>query len=343
MANGFRPGGTFGRPGQETRLKPKTPFGIFGDPDSFTGAANQQAGDYDRIMQQYKNNINAGNNSSNQFSPAQFSEASFTPAQFQEQAGFGSVTPHLAKFRQSDDVSNALGSLSELSRTGGYSEADKANLRSRGVSPIRSVYGNAQRELQRSRSLSGGYSPNFAAASGNMARTMADLIGQRTTDVEAGIAQNVASNRIGASGTYAGAAQNANNAQTEAERHNADIMNQINEFNSSGQAGVNAANAEGANATNRFNASGASDTSRFNAGGRNEMSRFNAGNKMKLFGDANDNAFRNTEGMRGLYGTTPALTKLFGDQIGQASNMNQGWQQIMNQRRAGSSVFRRRQ
>lgn len=317
----------------------KKPFGLFGDPSSFTGAANQQGSDYDRLMKQYETNIKAGNNIGS-VAPGKFTSGSFTPAQFQSQGAFGSVAPQLAKFRQSGDVSSALGNLSELSRTGGYSEGDKSDLRSRGVSPIRSIYGNAQRELQRNRSLGGGYSPNFAAASGDMARSMSDQIGQRVTDVNAGIAQNVASNRIGASGTYAGAAQNANNAQTEAERHNADIVNQINEFNASGQAGVNAANAAGANETSRFNAGGANEMSRFNAGGASDMSRFNATNRIGLLNSANENAFKNTEGMRSLYGTTPALTKLFGDQVGDASQMNMANRQFDWQRRNAGSRYR---
>jgi hypothetical protein len=87
--------------------------------------------------------------------------------------------------------------FSELAATGGYSEQGKQDLRERGVSPIRSIYANANRDVDRQKALQGGYSPNYTAAKTKLARDLSQDIGDRVTSVNAGIAQNVASNRVG--------------------------------------------------------------------------------------------------------------------------------------------------
>lgn len=247
--------------------KPESPLSQFGNPASFTAAATQQAKDYDKIMGLYGDQY-ARNNAN----PLTFS----------------SITPQTAQYSRSGEVNESLSNLSELSKSGGYSDQGISDLRARGVSPIRSIYANAQRNLDRSRSLSGGYSPNYAATTAKMAREMSDKIGGALTDVNAGIAQNVASNRLSAAPAYAGAAERENEARTASERSNADIINQINQFNS--QMAMNA------KLTNR----------------NNSMSAIN--------------------GMTNLYGTTPALTKTFGDQVMQAKSSNQNQEQLDNQK-----------
>lgn len=47
----------------------------------------------------------------------------------------------------------AMPGYREFAKTGGYSEQDQQELRARGISPIRSAYGGTMRELDRSRSL----------------------------------------------------------------------------------------------------------------------------------------------------------------------------------------------
>jgi hypothetical protein len=247
--------------------KPISPTSQFGNPASFTAAADTQAKDYDKIMGMYGDLYNKSINN-----PLKFS----------------AITPQTSQYSRSSEVGGALSNLSELSQTGGYSDQGIADLRARGVSPIRSIYANAQRDLDRSKSLSGGYSPNYAATTAKLAREMSDKIGGQITDVNAGIAQNVASNRLSAAPAYAGAAERENEARTASERGNADITNQI----------------------NQFNAQNAMEASRFNRGGAQSA----------------------VEGMRGLYGTTPALTKTFGDQVMQAKQSNQNQEEIDNQK-----------
>jgi hypothetical protein len=140
----------------------------------YNTAVQQNAGDYSDIMQQYKNLLNK---------PA-------TP-----------YTPSAAS-------TSAVANLGELSQSGGYSGADQANIRERGISPIRSLYAGAQRNIDRQRGLQGGYSPNYGALQAKLAREMSSSIGDQMTNVNATLAQNIAQNRMGAASNYASSAQN---------------------------------------------------------------------------------------------------------------------------------------
>jgi len=84
----------------------------------------------------------------------------------------------------------------EFAETGGFSEADKANLRARGISPIRAAYANAEREVERNRSLQGGYSPNATATLAKMAREQGQSAADATTNVEAALAEMVQKGRL---------------------------------------------------------------------------------------------------------------------------------------------------
>jgi len=257
------------------KQEPQSPLNQFGNPQSYTGAATQQAGDYDKIMKEYGGligGLKAG---------AGKGKVSY------QGAGAGMAYAPTIGYKQSDDVTGAIANLSQLSRTGGYSEQDKSDLRSRGMSPIRSIYSSAQQGLNRNKALQGGYSPNFAAASAKMARSMSDQIGQAEQDVNAGIAQNVASNKVAIAPAYSNAALGA-----------------------SGQKiGVDTAN----------------------AGGQLEADKYNSG----LGRQNSSDILSAIEGMRGLYGTTPALTKTFGDQVIQAGSQNQNQQEINNRKLQG--------
>jgi hypothetical protein len=274
------PAGSFGSPYSDENLRrintPQMPTKQYGNPNTFTSAANQQAKDYDKIMGMYEDVYNQGKQNPLTFNP---------------------VTGQTTQYSKSADVTKSLGDLSELSSTGGYSAQGIQDLRSRGVSPIRASYANAERNINRGRSLSGGYSPNSGALRAKMAREQGDLLSQRMTDINAGIAQNVATNRLSAAPAYSGAAQRENEARTGVDTKNADIMNDI----------------------AKFNASGSLDAQR---------SRFN-------------NQLGAVEGMRGLYGTTPALTNLFGQQISDTTRLGQSQQEINNRNKIGqmSTLF----
>lgn len=77
----------------------------------------------------------------------------------------------------------------QFSQTGGFSPEDLANIRARSVSPVRAVYANAQREVNRQRSLQGGYSPGFGVLQARMARDQGQSASDAATNAEAGIAE----------------------------------------------------------------------------------------------------------------------------------------------------------
>ncbi len=269
------------------RMGPPTsnisPTSSFGNPATFTAAANTQASDYDKIMAQYADLAKSYAN--NPISAASVSSPN--------------VAPQTAQYSQSPDVTSSLSGLSDLATTGGYSDANIADIRARSISPTRSIYANAQQNVEREKALSGGYSPNFNAVQAKMARDEASQIGDINTNVNAGIAQNVASNKLIAAPSYASASASANAAQTAADQRNADIINQVNESNASRNLTANTGNAD-----------------------RSLMAQFN--NRGNILGA--------TQGMASLYGTTPALTNTFGNQVIQAGQLGQGQQQINQQK-----------
>lgn len=270
------------------------PITSYGAPSNYTAAANTQASDYDRIMAQYADLAKSFSSNPLKFNPV--SSSSVNP-----------ITPQTAPYRQSDDVTKSIGNLGELSRTGGYSDKDIQDIRERDISPIRSIYANARQNTERQRSLSGGYSPNFNAVTAKMARDEAQQIGDTTTAANAGIAQNRASNRISASSPYASASSSANSQQAEADRKNADIINQINSMNAS----IGENNANRSTQVGMFNSQGFMDASKYNRSG----------------------ALGALQGQVSLYGTTPALTSTFGNQVAQAAQLSQGQQQLNNEKR----------
>lgn len=143
----------------------------------YQSALKTQAGDYDSIMSQYK-------------ALGQEGDIPFNP-----------IAPSRINVDPTGDFTGAMGRYSTMAQTGGYSGTDIANLRARGISPIRSIYSNAMMQLNRQKALQGGYSPNFTAAAAKMSRDLSSTIADKTTDVNAQIAQMVAEGkRFGAAG-----------------------------------------------------------------------------------------------------------------------------------------------
>ncbi len=236
----------------------------------YNAAVQTQGADYGNIMKGYQDLYNKSANINPLQAPAPLNAQTYTPQSY--------------NYSPSTDTRNSLNNLNQLSQTGGYSPQDIADLRARGVSPIRAVYANAQRGVDRSRALQGGYSPSYNAVTAKMAREMSDQVSSGVQNVNAGIAQNVAGNKLSASGTYASAAGNENALATSAGEQNAASANQAGQFN---------ANAR--NTTNQFNTQMPLEYGRYN--------QANLGIQADALG-----------GMRSLYGTTPAMSSLFGNQ-----------------------------
>lgn len=146
-----------------------------------------QAGqDYDDLMSRYRDFLGLSKNSGNMLR---------------------SQYEGLLKEKEDPRLTRALNDFGVLSRTGGYSEGDKADIRERGISPIRAVYSNAMQNVTRQKAIQGGYSPNYAASMAKMSRELSQNLSDATTNVNAGIAQNVAQNKLSATPQYAGLLQ----------------------------------------------------------------------------------------------------------------------------------------
>ena len=260
--------------------KPKQPVGspaVTNSPlanqySQYSGAVAQNAGDYSEIMDRYRelaSNPN-GIGTSGQFDQ---SKMQFKPQTI--------ARPEQYSYAQTPGSADALSKMKELTETGGYSGDDIANLRERAISPIRSVYAGANRDMARNRSIQGGMGVNYNAARSKNAREMSETMSGAMTNVNAGIAQNVAQNKLSMAPQYASATGSESALRNQYGRANVDS--------------VNATNAQNANTVN--------DANKFNT---EIASRFNT--------QDNDNKLRAIEGMRGLYGTTPAMSSLFGSQ-----------------------------
>lgn len=107
--------------------------------------------------------------------------------------------------KRSAETQEALGGYREFSQTGGYSPTDIQELRARGTSPIRAAYGNTMRELDRARSLGGGGgAPNYIAAAADVQRNLPQQLADATTNVNAGLAEQVRSGRLAGLGGMTG-------------------------------------------------------------------------------------------------------------------------------------------
>lgn len=90
----------------------------------------------------------------------------------------------------------AFAGFQKFAQTGGFSPEDLANIRARAVSPVRAVYANAQREVNRQKSLQGGYSPGFGVLQARMAREQGQGISDAATGAESDIAKMVQSGKL---------------------------------------------------------------------------------------------------------------------------------------------------
>jgi len=84
----------------------------------------------------------------------------------------------------------------QFAQTGGFSPNDLANIRARAVSPVRAVYANAQRNVNRQVGLQGGYAPGGGALRARMAREQGQETADAGTNAEAGIAEMVQKGKL---------------------------------------------------------------------------------------------------------------------------------------------------
>lgn len=248
---------------------------------NYSAAVTQQAGDYDSIMQNYRTLFNApAPQRYTGFTPLSYTPVSYTPASYSRGSAFNT----------------AFNNAQNFVNTGGFSGSELDDIRARGISPIRSVYANAQQNLNRQRSLQGGYSPNYTATSAKMARELSNLLSDKVTDVNGMIAGLLQQGRLAGLSAQTPLAGQENSLLNQIAMQNASGANQTNQFNTANQTGVN-----------QFN-----QTMPFQIYQANSQAE----------ADAFLRQLQATQGMQSLYGTTPALTSLFGNQALSAEQLS---------------------
>ena len=93
-------------------------------------------------------------------------------------------------------LSSALGGYQDFSQTGGFTPQGISDIRARSVAPLRAVYANAMRDIDRQKSLQGGYAPNAIAAKSRATRQLGSTLADASTNVEAGLAQMIQQGRL---------------------------------------------------------------------------------------------------------------------------------------------------
>jgi hypothetical protein len=137
------------------------------------------------------------------------------------------------------------GVFDEFARTGGVSDADKANLRARGNSVIPSFYGSMRDEGARLSSVQGGYGPGRMAMMSRLARQQAAGAQDAARDTELGITDRVNEGRRWGSGAMSDAEGRLGSlrvgslgAASDVERQMVDSINQGKQWGTGGLHGM---------------------------------------------------------------------------------------------------------
>jgi hypothetical protein len=96
----------------------------------------------------------------------------------------------------SGGLDRALPGYEEFAKTGGISDADRANIRSRGAETGSAIFGNLRNEMARRNQVQGGYSPGASASSARLAREQGIAAGKGARDTEMGISDAVRQGRL---------------------------------------------------------------------------------------------------------------------------------------------------
>jgi hypothetical protein len=131
----------------------------------------------------------------------------------------------------SDPFGTSYDKFKQFSDTGGYSANDIADLRARGVAPIRAAYANAGREVGRQRALQGGYSPNATATLAKMAREQSQGGADALQNVNAGIVNQRNANQLSGIQGMTGIDTSRLNAELDASKSNAQYGLQADAYN----------------------------------------------------------------------------------------------------------------
>lgn len=209
------------------KLNPRT--GQMEDPEmdvsnpmnAYRSAIPTQAKDYDEIMGGYRGLLNGGN-----------PELDSLIGNYKDLMSKTGQMPSDVEYSDAPEMQEAFRKLREFSETGGLSDTEAGDLRARGISPIRAVYANMQRGMDRQRALSGGYSPNYNAAASRMARESSESIAGATQNVNAEIAKMRQEGRLKMAPEFSKLADSKNSLMNQIalqnQKNKADWANQQN-------------------------------------------------------------------------------------------------------------------
>ena len=254
---------------------------------AYPAAIETQAGDYDELMKRYRNILDSPNNTGNLMSAYKTNMQPLT---------YEGYTPKTSSYSTTPGISTAMSNLEALSKSGGYSEADLGNIRARGIAPIRSIYDSARRNLERQKSLQGGFSPNMGALQLRMARELSGQIGEASTRLEGDIADRQAQGRLSVASPLASLASSEAGRRSSVNQANQNAINQANAENTRRKLEVDSRNQE--------------------MNYRNQQTQIEGQTTLERLIESQKQArLQALEGMRGVYGTTPALANLYGNQV----------------------------
>lgn len=257
----------------------------------YSDASSRVADDYEGIKSGYDSLLNRAKNGQLR-----------TPANYVPVNSTSIRNVPGATYNRSGDLNSLVGNLQNFSDTGGYSGGDIDSIRARGLSPIRAAYANAQRNLSRQKNLQGGYMPNMGAITSKMAREQGELGSTMSTNINAEVAKMVAAGKLSGMQSLSPILTGENTMQNQISQKNADT---------------------------------ARETEMYNMDDERRVRDLNANMKMRTdernTGIEGDNAATELSALSGktnLFGTTPAMTNTFNNQVLQ----NQTANQIKNQR-----------
>jgi len=96
----------------------------------------------------------------------------------------------------SGGLDRALPGYEEFAKTGGISDADRSNIRSRGAETGSAIFGNLRNEMARRGAVTGGYNPGGSASMARLAREQGIAAGKSARDTELDISDRVRSGRM---------------------------------------------------------------------------------------------------------------------------------------------------
>lgn len=176
----------------------------------FNVSADRSNQDYNQMMQGWGNIFNNAGSG--------FNEAY---GGFQNLANGGGNVSLDPKFM--GQLDEAVKGYRGFADNGGFSDQAIQDLRARAIAPTRAVYANAQQNIDRSKSLTGGYSPNYTAATAKLTRDSADSISGANERANAGIAEMQQQGRLQGLSGLASTSFGEQNAATTVDQINSQL------------------------------------------------------------------------------------------------------------------------